>query len=47
MCCYSILCKDGSNSVCVDIVNSARMEVTVYVLLVNSARMEVTVYVLL
>ena len=25
------LCKDGSNSVCVAIVNSARMEVTVYV----------------
>ena len=46
MCCYSKLCKDGSNSVCVAIVNSARMEVTVYVLLiVNSARMEVTVYV--
>ena len=33
MCCYSKLCKDGSNSVCVAIVNSARMEVTVYVLL--------------
>ena len=58
MCCYSNS-KDGSNSVCVAIVNSARMEVTVYVLLckdgsnsvcvaiVNSARMEVTVYVLL
>ena len=30
---YSKLCKDGSNSVCVAIVNSARMEVTVYVLL--------------
>ena len=27
------LCKDGSNSVRVAIVNSARMEVTVYVLL--------------
>ena len=40
MCCYSKLCKDGSNSVCVAIVNSARMEVTVYVLL--AARMEVT-----
>ena len=47
MCCYSKLCKDGSNSVCVAIVNYAMMEVTVYVLLVNSARMEVTVYVLL
>ena len=48
MCCYSKLCKDGSNSVCVAIVNTARMEVTVYVLhIVNSARMEVTVYVLL
>ena len=53
MCCYSKLCKDGSNSVCVAIVNSARMEVTVYVLyaIINSvcvaARMEVTVYVLL
>ena len=33
VCCYSKLCKDGSNSVCVAIVNSARMEVTVYVLL--------------
>ena len=33
MCCYSKLCKDGSNSVCVAIINSARMEVTVYVLL--------------
>ena len=49
MCCYSKLCKDGSNSVCVAIVNSAMMEVTVYLLLVirNTARMEVTVYVLL
>ena len=47
MCCYSKLCKDGSNSVCVAIVNSAMMEVTVYVLLVNSERMGVTVYVLL
>ena len=28
-----LLCKDGSNGVCVAIVNSARMEVTVYVLL--------------
>ena len=34
MCCYSKLCKDGSNSVCVAIVNSVT----------NSARMEVTVY---
>ena len=32
-CVASKLCKDGSNSVCVAIVNSARMEVTVYVLL--------------
>ena len=43
MCCYSKLCKDGSNSVCVAIVNYAMMEVTVYLLLLNSARMEVTV----
>ena len=43
MCCYSKLCKDGSNSVCVAIINTARMEVTVYAV----ARMEVTVYVLL
>ena len=47
MCCYSKLCKDGSNSVRVVIVNYAMMEVTVYLLLVNSARMEVTLYVLL
>ena len=47
MCCYNKHCNEGSNNVCVAIVNSARMEVTVYVLLVNSARMEVTVYVLL
>ena len=33
VCVASKLCKDGSNSVCVAIVNSARMEVTVYVLL--------------
>ena len=33
LCVASKLCKDGSNSVCVAIVNSARMEVTVYVLL--------------
>ena len=49
MCCYSKLCKDGSNSVCVVIVNSARMEASdgsnsVCVAIVNSARMEVTVY---
>ena len=31
VCVASKLCKDGSNSVCVAI-NSARMEVTVYVL---------------
>ena len=47
MCCYSKLCKDGSNSVPVAMVNYAMMEVTGYLLLVNSARMEVTVYVLL
>ena len=47
MCCYSKLCKDGSNndgSVCVAI-KTARMEVTVASVCV--ARMEVTVYVLL
>ena len=33
VCVASKLCKDGSSSVCVAIVNSARMEVTVYVLL--------------
>ena len=33
MCCYSKLCKDGSNSVCVAIINYAMMEVTVYLLL--------------
>ena len=32
-CCNSKLCKDVSKSVCVAIVNSARMEVTLYVLL--------------
>ena len=45
--CYSKLCKDGSNSVCVAIVNSAIMEVTVYLLLLNSEKMEVTLYVVL
>ena len=33
MCVASKLCKDGSNIVCVAIVNTARTEVTVYVLL--------------
>ena len=48
MCCYSKHCKDGSNSVCVAIVNSARDgSNSVCVAIVNSARMEVTVYVLL
>ena len=32
MCCNRHLCKDGSNIVCVAIVNTARTEVTVYVL---------------
>ena len=45
--CYSKLCKDGSNSVCVAIVNYAIMEVTVYLLLLNSEKMEVTLYVVL
>ena len=33
VCVASKLCKDESNGVCVAIVNSARMEVTVYVLI--------------
>ena len=33
VCVASKLCKDGSSSLCVAIVNSAIMEVTVYVLL--------------
>ena len=56
MCCYSKLCNDGSNSVCVAsklckdgsnrvcVINSASCSVCVAI--VNSARMEVTVYVL-
>ena len=53
MCCYSKLCKDGSNSVCVAI-NYAMINCcckdgsnSVCVASGNSARMEVTVYVLL
>ena len=48
MCYYSKLCKDGSNSVCVAIVNSAMDgSNSVRVAIVNYAMMEVTVYVLL
>ena len=47
MCCYSKLCKDGSNSVCVAIKLCKDGSNSVCVAIVNSARMEVTVYVLL
>ena len=48
MCCYSKLCKDGSNSVCVAIINYCKDgSNSVCVAIVNSARMEVTVYLLL
>ena len=47
MCCYSKLCKDGSNSVCVASKLCKDGSNSVCVAIVNSARMEVTVYVLL
>ena len=48
MCCYSKLCKDGSNSVCVAISKLCKDgSNSVCVAIVNSARMEVTVYVLI
>ena len=47
MCCYSKLCKDGRNSVCVASKLCKDGSNGVCVAIVNSARMEVTVYVLL
>ena len=47
MCCYSKLCKDGSNSVCVASNLCKEGSNSVCVTIVNSARMEVTVYALL
>ena len=47
MCCYSKLCKDGSNSVCVASKLCKDESNGVCVAIVNSARMEVTVYVLI
>ena len=47
MCCYSKLCKDGSNSVCVASKLCKDGSNSVCVAIVNSARMEVTVYVLI
>ena len=47
MWCYSKLCKDGSNNLCVAIKLCKDESNGVCVAIVNSARMEVTVYVLI
>ena len=47
MWCYSKLCKDGSNSLCVAIKLCKDESNGVCVAIVNSARMEVTVYLLI